>query len=68
VWSQLLHASPAVRGPDPDLAAWFVVAASESLTHRYLGSHRGALDLEAFGDELVRLLAAYLEAPPPAGP
>jgi AcrR family transcriptional regulator len=61
VTAALLHASPAVRVPDPDLAAWFVVAAIESLTHRYIGSHRGELDLDAFGDELVRLLAAYLE-------
>jgi hypothetical protein len=59
----LLRASPRVRVPDPEPAAWFVVAAIESLTHRHIGSHRTALDLDAFGDQLVRLLAAYLEAP-----
>src|SRR5262245_34479075 len=65
VAATLLQRSPAVRVRDPDLAAWFVVAAIESLTHRYIGSHRGALDLDAFGAELVRLLTAYLEAPAP---
>jgi len=64
--TDLLRADPDVRVPDPALAAWFVVAAIESLTHRYIGSHRGDLDLDAFGDELTRMLAAYLRAPLPA--
>ena len=58
----LLRADRDVCVPDVELAAWFTVATIESLTHRYIGSHatRGVLDLDAFGDELVRMLAAYL--------
>jgi AcrR family transcriptional regulator len=62
--AELLSAHPQVTAPDPDLAAWFVVATIESLTHRYVGSSaRGRLDLDAFGDELVRMLVAYLSSP-----
>ena len=62
--ARLLRAHPQVTAPDPDLAAWFVVATIESLTHRYVGSPaRGRLDLDAFGDELVRMLVAYLSSP-----
>ena len=62
--AELLSAHPQVTAPDPDLAAWFVVATIESLTHRYVGSAaRGRLDLDAFGDELVRMLVAYLSSP-----
>lgn len=57
----LLRDDPDVTVADPDLAAWFVVATIESLTHRYVGSHaRGRLDLDAFSDELVRLVLRYL--------
>jgi AcrR family transcriptional regulator len=67
--ADLLRGDPDVEVPDADLAAWFVVAAIESLTHRYIGSHThdghrdgAVLDLYAFSAELVRLLAAYLRA------
>jgi Tetracyclin repressor-like, C-terminal domain len=46
---------------DPVLAAWFVVATIESLTHRFMGTGG---DLDAFAAELVRLLVAYLRAGP----
>jgi AcrR family transcriptional regulator len=56
----LLRADPTVHVADPTLAAWFVVATIESLTHRFMGTGG---DIDAFADELVHLLVAYLRAP-----
>jgi AcrR family transcriptional regulator len=60
VGADLLRAEPTVRVADPTLAAWFVVATIESLTHRFMGTGG---DIDAFADELVHLLVAYLRAP-----
>jgi len=60
--AELLRSEPTVRVADPVLAAWFVVATIESLTHRFMGTGG---DLDAFADELVHLLVTYLRAPEP---
>ncbi len=69
--AELLRADPPVRGAGPDaagarLTAWFLVAATESLTHRYLAD-RPTPDVSAFRRELIALLTAYLHRPPHDG-
>ncbi|MFC5746207.1 TetR/AcrR family transcriptional regulator [Actinomadura rugatobispora] len=61
----LLREDGTVRVPDPDLTAWFLVAAAESLTHRYLAD-RPTADTEAFRRELTGLLTRLVH-PAPAG-
>ena len=46
--------------PDLELAAWLTVATVESLTHRYVSSYPGKLDLERFAAEVTRMVVAYL--------
>jgi len=64
--ADILRADPTVRVDDPRLAAWFVAATIESLTHRFVAGHPDAGDGEmaAFATELTRLLVAYLRSPP----
>ncbi len=60
----LLLESDEVALADSDTAAHLVVQTSEALTHRFV--HQGIHDVtrERFIDEAVRLLHAYLTAPP----
>ncbi|GAA3706992.1 TetR/AcrR family transcriptional regulator [Nonomuraea antimicrobica] len=55
----LLRADAAPGAPDPRLTAWFLVAAVESLTHRYLAD-QPTRDRSAFRDELVALLTGHV--------
>ncbi|HVF75277.1 MAG TPA: TetR/AcrR family transcriptional regulator [Acidimicrobiales bacterium] len=57
-----LAADPTVDVPDPDLAAWVLVATVESLTHRYVSSHPDDLDPTAFAEEVTRMLVTYVGA------
>jgi AcrR family transcriptional regulator len=56
----VLRADPAVRVADPAMAARLVVAAVESLVHRYVSSRPDDLDVAAFRGELVTMLTRYL--------
>lgn len=56
----MLRAEPAVDVADPRMAARLVVAAIESLVHRYIAGERRDLDLPAFRTELSAMLQRYL--------
>ncbi|MFB4315925.1 TetR/AcrR family transcriptional regulator [Actinomadura sp. 21ATH] len=56
----LLRDGPGPRVRDPRLTAWFLVATTESLVHRYLAD-RPTEDAAAFRDRLVGLLTALLD-------
>ena len=58
--ASMLRADDTVDVPDVDMAAWLTVATVESLTHRYVSSHPGELDLDRFAAELTRMVVAYL--------
>jgi AcrR family transcriptional regulator len=57
---QILASDPSVRVADLPMAAWMVVAAIESLVHRYVSSRPDDLDVETFRRELVAMLTRYL--------
>ncbi len=56
----LLGAHPEVRVADPALAAAVVVQTVEALTHKLVVHGRPDLDLEAYVEEIVRLVTSYL--------
>jgi AcrR family transcriptional regulator len=57
--AQLIRTDPSVRTDDATRTAWFAVTVVESLTHRYVSSYPKG-DLDAFREELVKLVVAYL--------
>jgi AcrR family transcriptional regulator len=61
----LLAAAPGVRVADPVLAARVAVVTVESLVHRVVATRDPQVDLAAFRDELVRLVAGYLRGSGP---
>lgn len=56
----VLRADPAVRVADTAMAARLVVAAVESLVHRYVSSRPDDLDVAPFRGELLAMLTRYL--------
>lgn len=56
----MLRAEPAVHVADPAMAARLVVAAIESLVHRYVAGPHRPLDLPTFRSELSCMLQRYL--------
>jgi AcrR family transcriptional regulator len=61
----LLRDDDTVHAPDPHLTAWFLVAATESLTHRYLAD-RPTADTEVFRRELIGMLTRFVRPDGPA--
>ena len=61
---EALAATPEVRHADVRVAARITVATAESLVHRLVATPEPAADPGAVGDEIVRLLLAYLTGPP----
>jgi AcrR family transcriptional regulator len=66
VLTQLLG-EPEAGGVDPALRARIVVVTIESLVHRLVASDR-PIAIDQFVDEVTRLVAGYLGAPPPTAP
>lgn len=60
ILSALLADHPEVHVQDTGMASWIALATVESLTHRYMASRVDVGDLEAFEDEVVSLVSAYL--------
>lgn len=58
--AELLRDDPTVDVPDVHLAARIVVSTVESLVHRFIARPHDDLDVDAFSDELVRMLVGYL--------
>ena len=58
----LLASHPEVAVPDPALAAAIVVHTVEALTHRLVLHGGGEVDLDAYVEEIVRLVVRYLTA------
>src|SRR5262249_31132921 len=56
----LLATHPEVRVSNPELAAAVVVQTVEALTHRLVVPGRSDIDLDAYVDEIVRLVCRYL--------
>lgn len=56
----MLDDDPEVDVPDTTLAARMVVTTVESLVHRFIAREPGTLDVEAFEEDLVRMLSRYL--------
>jgi AcrR family transcriptional regulator len=63
-----LRAHPAVTAPDPRLAAGVVVQAVEGLTHKLVVYGERDQDLDAYVEEMVTLVTAYLTAARPHAP
>jgi AcrR family transcriptional regulator len=61
----LLAGHPEVSVPNPQLAAAIVVHTVEALTHRLVLHGNGDLDLDAYVEEIVRLVVRYLAPPDP---
>ncbi|MEU6038121.1 TetR/AcrR family transcriptional regulator [Actinomadura sp. NPDC047616] len=57
--ADLLREDPAVDAPDPRLTAWFLVATTESLVHRYLAD-RPTSDVAVFRQQLIAVLTGML--------
>jgi AcrR family transcriptional regulator len=57
--AELLRQGPDGGSEDPRLVAWFLVATTESLVHRYLAD-RPTDDVAVFRDELITLLTGFL--------
>ncbi len=62
-----LRGHPRMRRRDPALAAAVVVQTVEALTHTLVVRGQGAVDVDAYVDEVVTLIAGYLTASPDAG-
>ena len=60
----LLASHPDVSVPDPALAAAVVVHTVEALTHRLVLHGGGAVDLDAYVEEIVQLVVRYLRRGP----
>lgn len=59
--ARLLEASPAIARPNADRAAYLVVEAVESLTHRWAAHPEyQTMEEDAFVEEVVDLLEGYL--------
>jgi len=56
----LLRHDPEVAVPDPALAAAIVVKTVEALTHNLVVHGDRDRDLDAYVEEIVRLVASYL--------
>lgn len=57
--SDLLRDDPDLNSSDPDLTAWFLVATTESLVHRYLADR--PTDPAAFRHRLITLLTTLTQ-------